>query len=138
MPNRTPDLNASGFPGKRRAMTARASHDAYLAARPADQQAALAALRRLLANLLPGAEEVISYAMPGLRIGSNVVAGYGGHARNCGVYPHSGNIIPAFAAGLTALGFRHTAGAVQFTPAHPLPDDLVARIVAARLAAIGG
>jgi uncharacterized protein YdhG (YjbR/CyaY superfamily) len=118
-------------------MTAPQSHDAYLAARPADQRACLQALRVQLAGLLPDAHEVISYAMPGFRIGMKVIAGYAGYARNCGYYPHSGNIIPAFDAELTALGFRHTAGAISFTPAHPLPADLVARLVAARLAEAG-
>jgi uncharacterized protein YdhG (YjbR/CyaY superfamily) len=118
-------------------MTTPQSHDAYLAARPDDQRACLQALRDQLSCLLPGAEEVISYAMPGFRIGKTVIAGYAGHARNCGYYPHSGNIIPAFDAELTVLGLRHTPGAISFTPAHPLPADLVARLVAARLAETG-
>lgn len=118
-------------------MTHPAPHDAYLASRPADQRAALATLRAQLTALLPAAEEVMSYAMPGFRIGRSVVAGYAGFARNCGFYPHSGNIIPAFVAELTALGFHHTAGAIRFTPGRPLPADLIARLVAARLAEIG-
>jgi uncharacterized protein YdhG (YjbR/CyaY superfamily) len=117
-------------------MTQPQSHDAYLAARPDDQRAALQALREHLAALLPGAEEVISYAMPGFRIGKWVIAGYAGFARNCGFYPHSGNIIPQFSTELAALGFKHTPGAIQFTPAKPIPDDLIARLVAARLAEV--
>lgn len=118
-------------------MTTAQSHDAYLATRPADQRACLQSLRAQLTQLLPGAEEVISYAMPGFRIGKTVIAGYAGHARTCGFYPHSGNIIPGFAADLAARGLRHTPGAISFTPAHPLPPDLVARLVAARLAEAG-
>ena len=110
--------------------------DAYLAARPDDQRAALQSLRDLLKSCLPDAEEVISYAMPGFRVGRKVVAGYAGFARNCGYYPHSGNIIPQFAAELAALGYRHTDGAVRFTPARPIPEELVRLMVAARLAEI--
>jgi uncharacterized protein YdhG (YjbR/CyaY superfamily) len=113
------------------------SHDAYLAALPDAQRALLGDLRRHLVSLLPGAEEVISYAMPGFRIGKVVVAGYAGFARNCGFYPHAGNIIPAFKAELDALGLRHTPGAVSFNPDRPLPHDLVTRMVAARLASAG-
>lgn len=118
-------------------MTHPASHDAYLATRPPDQQAVLADLRATLTALLPDAEEVMSYAMPGFRIGKKVIAGYAGFARNCGYYPHSGSIIPQFAEELDRLGFTHSGGGVSFTPAHPLPDDLVARLVAARKAELG-
>ena len=111
--------------------------DAYLAARPESQRAALRTLRALLKSLLPDAEEVISYAMPGFRLGGKMVAGYAGFARNCGYYPHSGKVVPQFAAELDAMDFGHSDGAVRFTPAKPLPDDLVRRLVAARLAEIG-
>jgi uncharacterized protein YdhG (YjbR/CyaY superfamily) len=111
--------------------------DAYLAARPDDQRAALQALRELLRTCLPDADEVISYKMPGFRLGKKVVAGYAGFARNCGYYPHSGNIVPQFAEELDPQGFRHTDGAITFTPTRPLPEDLVRRLVAARLAEIG-
>ena len=57
--------------------------DAYLAARPEDQRATLEALRTLLKSLLPGAEEVISYAIPGFRLGGKMV-GRPGAARPAG------------------------------------------------------
>jgi len=117
-------------------MNAPTSHDACLSTRSADQRAVLGALRALCHRLVPGAEEVLSYAMPGLQQGTRVFAGYAGHARNCGFCLYSGTVIPRFAAGLDALGSRYSDGAVQFTPAHPLPDDLVARMIAARLAGI--
>ena len=118
-------------------MTTAATHDAYLSALPPDQQALLTDLRRSLGQLLPQATEVTSYAMPGFRIGKKVVAGYAGFARHCGFYPHSGGIIPLFAAELDALGYKHSKSGVLFTPAHPLPQDLLARIVAARLTEVG-
>lgn len=118
-------------------MPAAPDTDSYLSSLPPDQQAALGALRARLRLLLPAAEEVISYAMPGLRLNGKMIAGYAGHARNCGYYPHSGRIIPQLAAELDALGFRRTDGAVQFTPAHPLPDAIVDRLVALRLAEVG-
>ena len=95
--------------------------EAYLARRPEDQRAALQALREVIGTCLSGAEEVMSYAMPGFRLGGKMVAGYAGFARNCGFYPHSGNIIPQFADEIAALRFRHRPGAISFTPARPLP-----------------
>jgi len=118
-------------------MTAAQSHDAYLAKRPPEQRAALQSLRDTLHTLLPDAEEVISYAMPGFRIGKQLIAGYAGFAKNCGYYPHSGNILPQFQEEIAALGFKSTPVAIQFTPAKPLPSNLVARLVAARRAEAG-
>ena len=118
-------------------MPAFATHDAYLATLPADQRALLGQVRAQLGALLPQATEVISYAMPGYRIGEKMVAGYAGFAKHCGFYPHSGGIIPGFAAELDAAGFKHSKSGVIFTPAHPLPADLLARIVAMRLVEAG-
>ncbi len=115
-------------------MTHAESHDSYLASRPEEQRAALSVLRSQIRDLIPEAEEVISYGMPGFRIGKAVIAGYAGFARHCGYYPHSGGIIPHLRDELDAGGFRYTPGAVQFTPGHPLPQPLVARLVTLRLA----
>ena len=112
--------------------------DTYLAALPRpDQRDALAALREILRRLLPDHPEVISYAMPGFRQPGpkgKMVAGYAAFARNCGYYPHSGSIIPQFAADLTQ--YKTTKGGVMFTPDHPLPEALIAKLIAARLAEI--
>jgi uncharacterized protein YdhG (YjbR/CyaY superfamily) len=112
--------------------------DIYLAALPGDQQQALGDLRRYLRTILPDAEEVMSYAMPGFRQGKKMVAGYAGFAKHCGFYPHSGGIIPQLAPEIEALGFKWSKSGVSFTPSHPLPEELVHRIVALRLAEIDG
>ena len=119
-------------------MTGGAEVDTYLAALPADQRAALGDLRDQLRAALPAARECISYAMPGFRMpGGKMVAGYAAFARHLGLYPHSGGVIPGFADECAALGFKTSKSGVLFTPAQPLPVDLVQRIVAARLAEIG-
>jgi len=118
-------------------MTSLGGIDDYLAKLPADQAACLQTLRDKIVALLPQAEEVMSYAMPGHRIGKSVIAGYAGFAKNCGFYPHSGGIIPAFAGELDARGFKYSKSGVNFTPAAPLPDDLLERIIAARLKEAG-
>jgi uncharacterized protein YdhG (YjbR/CyaY superfamily) len=118
--------------------TGAAEVEAYLAALPADQRTALAQVRAVLRAALPGARECISYAMPGFRLpGGKMAAGYAAFTRHLGLYPHSGGVIPAFAAECAALGLKTSKSGVLFTPARPLPADLVQRIVAARLAEIG-
>ena len=109
----------------------------YLAACRPDQAAALNTLRSLIKQHLPDHVECLSYAMPGFRQPGpkgKMVAGYAAFARNCGFYPHSGTIIPQFAAELT--GFKTTPGAIQFTPDHMIPEPLILRLIDARVAEI--
>jgi uncharacterized protein YdhG (YjbR/CyaY superfamily) len=118
-------------------MTGSADVDAYLARLSDDQRAALTALRDSLRALLPGHAECLSYAMPGFRAPGpkgRMVAGYAAFARHLGLYPHSGNIIPALQA--DCAGFKTSKSGILFTPATPLPASLVARIVRARQAEI--
>ena len=111
-----------------------AAVDAYLSAIPDPAKwAALQDLRACLKTLLPDHLECLSYAMPAFRQPGpkgRVVAGYAAFSRSCGYYPHSGRIIPQFRAELA--GWKTTDAAIQFTAAHPLPQDLIARLVAAR------
>lgn len=111
--------------------------DAYIAACRPDQARALQALRAVIRARLPDHVECLSYAMPGFRQpgkGGKMVAGYAAFNRNCGYYPHSGSIVPQFAAELA--GFKTTPGAIQFTPDHMIPEALVLRLIDARLAEI--
>ena len=63
-----------------------------------------------------------------------MVAGYASFARNLGYYPHSGNIVGQFQD--ETAGFKTSQGGILFTPDQPLPDDLLAKLVDARLAEI--
>jgi len=91
---------------------------AWLAALPADQRAALQALRTQIRAHLPQAEECISYAMPGFCIGKMVV-GYAAFTHHLGLYPHSGSVIPRLGTELS--GWKTSKSGVLFTPSHPLP-----------------
>ncbi len=108
--------------------------DAYLAALPQDQRACLSDLCARIRVILPECEETISYAMPAHRQrgpGGKVVIGYAGFARHCGIYPHSGWIIPQMAADLTE--WKTSKSGVLFKPVRPLPDSILRRIIALRL-----
>lgn len=114
-------------------MTHAAPHDAYLATITGWQRPALDDLRARLTALLPMAEEVISYAIPGFRVHGKVVMGYAGFKAHCSLFPHSGSLFPKFEQELTAKGYRFNKGTLQFTEHTPISDDLLARLVAARL-----
>jgi uncharacterized protein YdhG (YjbR/CyaY superfamily) len=106
--------------------------DAYLARLPADQARALNDLRTLIAARLPDHIQCLSYAMPGFRqpgTKGKMVVGYAAFARHCGLYPHSGTIIPQ----IDCTPFKTSKSGVLFTPAQPLPAALVHQIIALRL-----
>jgi uncharacterized protein YdhG (YjbR/CyaY superfamily) len=106
--------------------------DAYLAILPAAQSLALQNLRTLIAARLPDHIECLSYAMPGFRQPGpkgKMVVGYAAFARHCGLYPHSGTIIPQ----IDCTPFKTSKSGVLFTPAQPLPATLVHQIIALRL-----
>jgi len=107
--------------------------DAYLAALPADQKAALSLLRARLKSLLPDHIECLSYAMPGFRqpgAKGRMVAGYAGFAKHLGLYPHSGTVIPR----IDCTPFKTSKSGVLFTSDRPLPDGLLQEIIRTRQA----
>ncbi len=110
--------------------------DATLAGLPADQRAALEALRETIAAAAPGAVEGISYGMPAFRYRGRPLVGYQAAKTHCAFYPMNPAVIDAHREELE--GFETSKGTIRFTPDHPLPSDLVARIVRARVATLDG
>ena len=113
---------------------ATAEIDARLAALPADQRAALQALRETIAAAAPEAVETISYDLPAFRYHGRAFMAYLAAKRHCSLFPMGPEIIEAERDALAA--FDTKKGTIRFTPDHPLPPDLVTRIVHARIAQI--
>jgi uncharacterized protein YdhG (YjbR/CyaY superfamily) len=113
---------------------ATAQIDATLAALPADQRAALQSLRRTIAAAAPSAEETISYSMPAFRYRGRALVSYSAFKTHCSFFPMSAELIETLAGQLA--GFATSKGTLQFTPDHPIPADLVERIVRERMAQI--
>jgi uncharacterized protein YdhG (YjbR/CyaY superfamily) len=109
--------------------------DAYLAALPPNQRAALTQVRMVARAYLPDAIECLSYAMPGFRQPGpkgKMILGYAAFARHLGVYPHSGTVIPKLLD--HCKGFKTSKSGVLFTPETPLPTALLHKIIDTRLA----
>lgn len=104
--------------------------DAYLARLDKSQRGALATLRRQIHAAVPGAEECISYGMPGIRHDGRMLLWFGAAANHVALYP--GGIVAQFAEDLA--GFETSKGTIRFTPDRPLPSALVRRIVKACVA----
>jgi uncharacterized protein YdhG (YjbR/CyaY superfamily) len=88
----------------------------------------------LVRSLAPEVTEGMSYGMPALAYRGKGLFAARQTKSHLAVYPFSGDVLPALAAELD--GFSTSQGAVQFSLEHPLPEDLIRRIVDARMAEI--
>ncbi|MDL9981343.1 iron chaperone [Microbacterium sp. ASV49] len=79
-------------------------------------------------------EQGKSYGMPALMYRGKALISVMRTKKHIGVYPFSG-LVPDEVAGALE-GFDHDKGTIRFQPEHPLPDDTVRAIVAARVAEI--
>lgn len=106
--------------------------DDYLEQAPEPQRSTLSVLRSMLRELLPEAHEAMSYGVPAVVVAGTPVAGYAWTKRHCSYYPHSGAVLAEIADLLD--GYDWSKGTLRFAVDEPLPRDLVARLVEARLA----
>lgn len=96
-------------------------------------------LRAVIRDELGDCDEVSSYGMPGFRLrpdnpfgaAPRVVCGFAATKAGASFYPHSGSVLDGFEAELA--GWSRTKSAVHLTAQRPLPDDLVRRIVRAKI-----
>jgi uncharacterized protein YdhG (YjbR/CyaY superfamily) len=109
----------------------RAEVDAYLADLDEPQRSTLGELRRTILDVLPEAEECISYAMPAFRVQGQVVAGFAAFKHHLSYLPHSGSVIPKLHDDVAR--YTTSKGALQFPVDEPLPRALVEKLVAVRL-----
>ena len=105
---------------------------AHLAKLPQPQRDTLSALQLTLRELLPDAEECISYKMPCFKVGGVAVAGFDGFKNHCSYFPHSGNVVEQV-SGVPAWCTVATKGTLQFPVDRPLPKTVVRKLVKARL-----
>lgn len=101
---------------------------------PPAQRAALGAVRAVLVAALPGAEEVIAWKMPSLRVDGDLVVSYDGFTRHNSLFPSSSAVFTELAPELS--GYTTTKGTIHFDLDSPMPASLLRRIVKVRIAEI--
>lgn len=105
--------------------------DAYLAPLGPEKRAALELLRRAIQAAAPGAEECISYGVPGFRLGGRLLVSFGAAAKHCAFYPGA-HPVAAHRDDLQA--YSTSKGTIRFAPERPLPAALVEKLVKSRIA----
>jgi uncharacterized protein YdhG (YjbR/CyaY superfamily) len=109
--------------------------DEYLRAVEEPKRSTLQTLRRTILEIVPEAEQVISYRLPAFRVHGKTVAGFAAFKNHLSYLPFSGSVLPQLADQLE--GYAMTKSSLHFPVDQPLPKTLVRELIATRLAEIG-
>jgi uncharacterized protein YdhG (YjbR/CyaY superfamily) len=109
--------------------------DGYLARLDEPGRSTLERLRASLLALVPDAEEGMSYGVPVLKVNGKAIAGFAAHKRHLTYLPHSGSVLAELGDELG--GYEVSKGALRFPTDEPLPDDVIRKLVTARLRELG-
>ena len=98
---------------------------------PSPQRETMLAMRKSILEIIPRAEEVISYGMPAFKVDGNVVAGLLSHKNHVGFYPFSGSVLGNFKSELK--NFKQTKSALHVPSDKPLSKALISKLIKARI-----
>jgi uncharacterized protein YdhG (YjbR/CyaY superfamily) len=105
--------------------------DQYLDGLEEPKRSTLAQLRQTITDLLPEAEQGISYGLPAFRVRGKTIAGFAAFKNHLSYLPHSGSVFPQLKDELA--GYSTSTGALRFDIGHGLPAPLVQKLIEVRL-----
>jgi len=82
-------------------------------------------------DVLPEAEQGISYGVPAFKIRGKTIAGFAAFKCHLGYLPHSGSVFPQLKDELK--GYSTSSGALRFDTGRALPAPLVEKLISVRL-----
>jgi uncharacterized protein YdhG (YjbR/CyaY superfamily) len=106
--------------------------DAYLRGVEEPKRGTLEALRGTILEIVPEAEQVISYKVPAFRADGRIFAGFAAFKNHLAYLPFSGSVISRLADELE--GYETTKSSLHFPVDRPLPRELVEKLIAVRRA----
>ncbi len=110
--------------------------DEYLRGVGEPKRSTLQALRRTILEIVPDAEQTISYRVPAFRVGGKTVAGFAAFRDHLSYLPFSGSVLAQLPDQLK--GYTMTKSALHFPVDRPLSKTLVEKLIAVRLGEIAG
>ena len=105
--------------------------DHYLDALEEPKRTTLAQLRQTILDILPEAEQGISYGVPAFKFRDKTIAGFAAFKNHLSYLPHSGSVFPQLHDELK--DYAMSSGALRFGIDEPLPVPLVEKLIAVRL-----
>ena len=109
----------------------RSEVDSYLADVEEPKRSTLQQVRQTILEVMPEAEEGISYGLPAFRLKGKVIAGFAAFKNHLSYLPHSGSVFPVLRDEVAP--YKTSTGALQFPIDSPLPKPLVQRLVSVRI-----
>jgi uncharacterized protein YdhG (YjbR/CyaY superfamily) len=124
-----------GRPALQSPVVATEEVDRYLAVLDEPKRRTLEALRRSILEVVPDAEQCISYAMPAFKVRGKTVAGFAAFKNHLSYLPHSGSVLAAIADDVA--NYETSKGSLRFPIDMPLPKHLVKKLVDTRMRELG-
>jgi uncharacterized protein YdhG (YjbR/CyaY superfamily) len=106
--------------------------DEYLRGIEEPKRSTLETLRRTILEIVPDAEQLLSYRVPAFRVQGKTIAGFAAFKDHLSYLPFSGSVLPQLADELK--GYTMTKSALHFPVDRPLPKALVKKLIRMRLA----
>ena len=103
--------------------------DEYQSFLPADTKNIFKQLRKIVKDAAPGAEEVISYNIPGLKLHGGLIS-FAMWKEHYSLYPRSAKMEAAIKE---LEGYAGAKGTIKFPLDQPIPFDLIERIIMFRV-----
>jgi uncharacterized protein YdhG (YjbR/CyaY superfamily) len=105
--------------------------DEYLGALDEPKRTTLAMLRQTILDIVPEADQGMSYGSPAFKIRGKTIAGFAAFRNHLSYLPHSGSVFPQL--GDELQGYSTSTGALRFGVDEPLPAPLVEKLITVRL-----
>ena len=105
--------------------------DQYLAALEEPKRTTLARLRQTILDIVPEADQGMSYGLPAFKVGGKTIAGFAAFKNHLSYLPHSGSVFTELQEELQ--GYSTSSGALRFSIDEPLPVPLVEKLIVVRL-----
>lgn len=99
--------------------------DEYIATFPEDVQEILGKIRQTIQEVVPDAEEVVSYQMPAFKL-NGMLVWYAAWKKHIGLYPRTAAMETTFKKELAE--YEGSKGTIKFPLNKPVPFDLIGRI----------
>jgi uncharacterized protein YdhG (YjbR/CyaY superfamily) len=105
--------------------------DGYLEQLDEPKRGTLSRVRQTILEVVPEAEQCISYGVPAFRLHGKTIAGFAAFKNHLSYLPHSGSVFPELASVLSS--YSKSSGALHFEIDTPLPREVVEKLIAVRI-----